>query len=122
MLLVAAVASWVAGFDILYSLQDEDFDRQHHLYSLTTELGASDAVAVARALHAVAVASLIGFGVSASLGVWYWAGVAVASLLLAWEHRLVTPGDYSRLDAAFFTMNGVISAVVMTGTVADVLL
>jgi 4-hydroxybenzoate polyprenyltransferase len=122
MLLVTAVACWVAGFDILYSLQDEGFDREHRLYSMTTGFGARVAITVARGLHVVALMSLVGFGVAGLFGAWYWAGVIVAGALLAWEHRLVTPGDYSRLDAAFFTMNGVISAVVMAGTVADVLL
>jgi len=122
MLLVTVVASWGAGFDVLYSLQDEEFDREHRLHSMTTGLGALGAIAVARALHVVAILALIGFGLAASYGAWYWAGVAMAGVLLAWEHRLVRPGDYSRLDAAFFTMNGVISAVVMAGALADVLL
>ena len=121
-LLVAVVACWGAGFDILYSLQDEEFDRQHELRSMTTGLGARRAIMVARTLHIIALASLAAFGLAASYGRWYWLGVTVAGVLLAWEHRLVRPGDYSRLDAAFFTMNGVISAVVMAGTLADVLL
>jgi 4-hydroxybenzoate polyprenyltransferase len=122
LVLTAGVASWVAGFDLLYSLQDEGFDREHRLLSGTVALGASRAILVARALHIVAVVALGWFGVAAGFGVSYNLGVAVSALLLAWEHRLVHPTDYSRLDAAFFTMNGIISGVVMLGALADVIL
>jgi 4-hydroxybenzoate polyprenyltransferase len=119
--LALGVASWVAGFDTIYSLQDEPFDRAHGLYSLTVRLGAPGAVIVARSLHLVAIVSLIAFGATVGFGSWYLAGVAAAAGLLAWEHRLVRPGDYARLDTAFFTMNGVISGVVMLGAVVDAL-
>jgi 4-hydroxybenzoate polyprenyltransferase len=114
-----AVASWGAGFDVIYSLQDEDFDRANGLRSLTVSLGAARAILVARLLHVVALAALTGLGVVAQLGWPYGLAVAVAAVLLVYEHRLVRVGDYSRLDAAFFTMNGVISGVVMLGAVAD---
>jgi 4-hydroxybenzoate polyprenyltransferase len=89
-----AVTTWVAGFDIFYALQDEQFDRAHGLRSVPAALGQARAITVARALA--------------------WTGVVVAAALLAWEHRLVRPGDLSRLDAAFFTMNGVISIAFFT--------
>jgi 4-hydroxybenzoate polyprenyltransferase len=116
-----AVASWGAGFDIIYSLQDEEFDRANGLKSLTVSLGARRAILGARFLHALAVVSLALLGVAAPLGWPYGLAVAVASGLLVYEHRLFRVGDYSRLDAAFFTMNGVISGVVMLGAVADAL-
>lgn len=103
-----AVTTWVAGFDIFYALQDEPFDRVHGLRSVPAVLGQRRAIAVARALHAATVLLLAAVA-STVPGGWAWAGVAVAAALLAWEHRLVRPGDLSRLDAAFFTMNGVIS-------------
>ncbi len=122
LLLAGGVAAWVAGFDLLYSLQDEDFDREHGLVSGTTAMGARTAIGVARVLHLVAVASLTAFAVAAGFGSVFLASVAVAALVLAWEHRLVRPYDYAKLDAAFFTMNGIISGIVMLGAVADVLL
>jgi 4-hydroxybenzoate polyprenyltransferase len=121
-LLAAVVTCWGGGFDVIYSLQDEAFDRAHGLRSLTVALGPARAIAAARALHAAAVAALAGFGLVARVGAPYYAGVALAAALLVWEHRLVVPADYRRLDAAFFAMNGIISAVVMAGAVADVLL
>lgn len=103
-----AVTTWVAGFDIFYALQDEQFDRAHGLRSVPAALGLRRAIGVARGLHAGTVLLLAAVA-STVPGYWAWAGVAVAAALLAWEHRLVRPGDLSRLDAAFFTMNGVIS-------------
>jgi 4-hydroxybenzoate polyprenyltransferase len=107
--LAVAVATWVAGFDVLYALQDVEFDRQHGLYSVPVLAGERGALVIARVLHAVTAGALIIAGFGAGLGALYWIGVAVAAALLAYEHSLVLPGDLSRLDAAFFTMNGVIS-------------
>jgi 4-hydroxybenzoate polyprenyltransferase len=115
------VSSWVAGFDILYSLQDESFDREHRLRSMTVALGPAGAIRLARGLHLLAVVSLALWGQRAGFGGPYAAGVALAGALLVWEHRLVKVGDYARLDVAFFTMNGVIAGVVMLGALADVL-
>lgn len=122
LLLALVVTCWGGGFDILYSLQDEGFDREHGLRSLTVALGAPQAISVARGLHALAAVALAAFGAAAGFGAWYYAGAALATGLLVWEHRLVRPGDYSRLDAAFFAMNGIISGVVMAGAIADVVL
>ena len=121
-LLALVVTCWGGGFDVIYSLQDEAFDREHGLRSMTVRLGPAGAIGVARALHAAAAAALVAFGSAAGFGGWYFGGVAVAIALLIWEHRLVRVGDYSRLDAAFFSMNGIISAAVMAGAVADVML
>lgn len=116
----AGVMLWVAGFDTLYALQDESFDRDQQLKSVPVALGARGAILVARAQHIAAVVSLTAFGLGAGFGALFLASVAVASLLLAWEHRLVSPGDYSRLDAAFFSMNGAISAVLVLGVLLEV--
>lgn len=121
-LLAAGVTAWVAGFDLLYSLQDEDFDREHELVSGTTALGAPMAIVVAQALHVFAMLALASFGLAAGFGGTFLGALVVAAMLLAWEHRLVRPYDYARLDAAFFTMNGVISGIVMLGAVADAVL
>jgi 4-hydroxybenzoate polyprenyltransferase len=107
--LAAAVMSWGGGFDIFYALQDIEFDRAHGLHSLPARLGAAPAIAIARALHAGTVALLALAGVGIGAGAFYWAGVCVVALLLIYEHSLVHPADLSRLDAAFFTMNGVLS-------------
>ena len=118
-----AVTTWVAGFDIFYALQDEQFDRAHGLRSVPAALGQRGAIWVARGLHLGTVVLLLQvsaggwahpsgtvgeFG-SATAVTWTWVGAVVVAALLLWEHRLVRPGDLSRLGAAFFTMNGVIS-------------
>jgi len=115
--LALAVATWGAGFDVLYALQDIDFDRRHRLHSLPAMLGGPRALTLARALHAVTVCCLAMVGAAtfsgpaASAGAFYALGVVVAAGLLVYEHSLVKPDDFSRLDAAFFTLNGVISIV-----------
>ncbi len=119
--LAAGVAAWVAGFDTIYSLQDEEFDRGHGLRSATVALGARGAISVARGLHVAAVAGFALFGLAAGMGAAYQFGVAVAAGLLGWEHRLVRPNDYRRLDAAFFTMNGIIAGIILLGALTDVL-
>ena len=107
--LAAAVMSWGGGFDIFYALQDIEFDRAQGLHSLPARLGAASAIAIARVLHAGTVGMLALAGVGIGAGAFYWAGVCVVALLLLYEHSLVHPADLSRLDAAFFTMNGVLS-------------
>jgi 4-hydroxybenzoate polyprenyltransferase len=107
--LAAAVMCWGGGFDIFYALQDIEFDRAQGLHSLPARLGAAPAIAIARVLHAGTVAMLALAGVGIGAGAFYWTGVCVVALLLIYEHSLVHPADLSRLDAAFFTMNGVLS-------------
>jgi 4-hydroxybenzoate polyprenyltransferase len=105
----AAVALWVAGFDLYYSLFDLEIDRAQGLRSISTRFGIRGAFAGARLAHVGTVAALVAAGLGLSVGAWYWVGVAVVALLLGYEHSLVRPGDLRRLDAAFFTMNGVVS-------------
>ncbi len=107
--LALAVMTWSGGFDILYALQDVAFDRANGLFSLPAALGAPRALNVARALHIGTVLLLALVGWATGGGVLYALGVAVVAMLLAYEHSLVNPDDLSKLDAAFFTMNGVIS-------------
>jgi 4-hydroxybenzoate polyprenyltransferase len=109
--LAVAVATWVGGFDVLYALQDTEFDRANGLHSIPAMLGEARAIALTRVLHVTTIVALSVVGWATAGGWLYFAGVAIAALLLGYEHRLVHPGDLSRLDAAFFTMNGVISIV-----------
>ena len=114
-----AVTFWVGGFDVFYALQDEDFDRAERLESLVVRLGRRRAIGAAKVLHGLALIALVLFGIGAGLGVAYYAGVALGAALIAWEHQLVQPGDLSRLDAAFFTANGIVSVVVFLGALVD---
>src|SRR5881396_3287873 len=114
-----AVTFWVGGFDVFYALQDEAFDRSERLESLVVRLGSARAILAAKLLHGLALVTLALFGIGAGLGVAYYVGVAVGAALIAWEHRLVKPGDLSRLDAAFFTANGIVSIVVFLGALVD---
>ena len=112
--LATAVVTWGAGFDVLYALPDIAFDRAHGLHSIPAALGERGAIAVSRGLHAITLLSLALVGVGAYQGdataaTLYWTGVLVVAALLAYEHSLVKADDLSKLDAAFFTMNGIIS-------------
>ncbi|HSA54919.1 MAG TPA: UbiA-like polyprenyltransferase [Gemmatimonadaceae bacterium] len=107
--LAVGVATWVAGFDILYALQDRDFDVAHGLHSIPAAFGAEGAVWASRLLHTVCIVALSVVGPVAGGGALYAIGVGVAAILLLYEHSLVSATDLSRLNAAFFTMNGLIS-------------
>jgi 4-hydroxybenzoate polyprenyltransferase len=107
----AAVALWVAGFDLFYSLFDVDHDRAEGLYSWATRFGERGVFAGARAMHLGVLALLAAAGLGLEVGLAYWLGVVAVAVLLGYEHSLVRPGDLRRLDAAFFTVNGVISVV-----------
>jgi 4-hydroxybenzoate polyprenyltransferase len=119
LVLALAVASWVAGFDVLYALQDRDFDVAQGLHSIPASLGPERAVRLSQALHAVTVVSLAAVGWGTGAGWLYGAGVLVAASLLLYEHSLVKPHDLRRLDAAFFTMNGVISIAFFVFVLAE---
>jgi 4-hydroxybenzoate polyprenyltransferase len=113
------VATWVAGFDIFYSLPDGDFDRQHGLHSLVARFGIQRSIGIARLLHAITIPALVVFGLGTGAGRWYFSGVAAAAGILIYEHRLVRHDDLSRLDAAFFTMNAVMSSTVFAFALLD---
>jgi len=114
-----AVATWVAGFDIFYALPDAGFDRAEGLRSAVVRLGEVRAILLAKLLHGITIPALALFGYGAGFGFWYYAGLLVAAALLLYEHHLVRPGDLSRLDAAFFTMNGVMSVTVFGFALLD---
>jgi 4-hydroxybenzoate polyprenyltransferase len=116
-----AVAAWVAGFDLFYSLFDVEIDRAQGLHSWATRWGERGVFRSARVLHLLTVWLLAAAGAVLPVGWLYWAGVAVVAALLSYEHSLVRPGDTRRLDAAFFTMNGVISVAFFGFVLADAL-
>jgi 4-hydroxybenzoate polyprenyltransferase len=117
-----AVALWVAGFDFFYSLFDLEHDRAQGLHSWATRFGERGVFIAARLFHlgTVVLLALVGLGLDVDL--FYWLGVAAVAALLGYEHSLVRPGDLRRLDAAFFTVNGVISIVFLGFVLADVVL
>lgn len=117
--LTAAVMLWVGGFDVLYACQDFDHDRHEGLHSLPKALGIGGAFAAARLMHVLMLALLVWFGLLFELRVVGWVGIAVVALLLGYEHAIVSPRDLRRLNAAFFTMNGVISMVFFLFMAAD---
>ncbi|HSB53367.1 MAG TPA: UbiA-like polyprenyltransferase [Gemmatimonadales bacterium] len=114
-----AVATWVAGFDIFYALPDAAFDKGEGLKSAVVRLGERNSILLAKLLHGVTIPALALFGYGAGFGLWYFIGIGVAAAILAYEHQLVKPGDLSRLDAAFFTMNGVMSVTVFGFALVD---
>jgi 4-hydroxybenzoate polyprenyltransferase len=117
----AAVAAWIAGFDLFYSLFDVEVDRREGLHSWATRWGERGVFRGARALHVLTVLLLVATGLGLDVGAAYWVGVIVVAALLAYEHSLVRPGDLRRLDAAFFTVNGVISLLFCAFVLLDVL-
>jgi 4-hydroxybenzoate polyprenyltransferase len=117
----AAVAAWVSGFDLFYALFDVDVDREQGLHSWVTRFGERGAFTGARVLHLATIVLLAAVGLGLDVGVLYWVGVVIVASLLLYEHTLVRPGDLRRLDAAFFTMNGVISVAFFVFVLADVL-
>lgn len=119
--LFAAQGLWVAGFDLFYALFDVEHDRTEGLHSWATRFGEGGTFAGARLFHALSVALLAAVGAGLSTGFFYWAGVVVVAALLLYEHSLVRPGDLRRLDAVFFTVNGVISVVFFVFVALDTL-
>jgi 4-hydroxybenzoate polyprenyltransferase len=120
--LTAAVTCWTAGFDIIYACQDYEFDSAEALHSIPRALGIARALRVAQALHVAMVASLGALVYSLHLGGLAWAGVAAVTALLIYEHSLVKPDDFSRVNAAFFTMNGYVSVLFFLFWTADIFL
>jgi len=121
LLLMVSVTCWIGGFDIIYACQDIEVDRREGLHSLPSRLGPRTALWIARALHVLCVAALVTLGQAAGLGWLYHAGVAAAAVLLLVENSLVRPGDYSRVNLAFFTINGVMSIALATAAIIDII-
>ena len=112
-----ALTVWIAGFDLIYACQDVAFDRAHGLHSLPARFGIATALRVARVCHALTAAAFGLLGVMLGLGPLYWIGWLAVVALLAYEHSLVSPGDLSRLDVAFFNVNGYIAVIVLAAVV-----
>ncbi len=119
LVLTAAVTLWTGGFDVLYACQDFEHDRRAGLHSLPQSIGIPAAFWAARIMHLAMLCLLVWFGLLFHFLALGWAGIAIVGLLLAYEHSLVSPGDLRRLNAAFFTMNGVIATVFLAFVAAD---
>jgi 4-hydroxybenzoate polyprenyltransferase len=113
------VIFWVSGFDIIYALQDEEFDKTQKLYSMPSWLGKAKALRVSEALHVLSTACVIVAGIYGQFGWWYWIGVAIFMGMLIYQHRVVKPNDLSRVNLAFMTANGVASVVFALFVITD---
>jgi 4-hydroxybenzoate polyprenyltransferase len=117
-----AVLFWVSGFDIIYALQDEEFDKSNKLHSIPAALGKSKALMVSNLLHVLSAACVITAGVYGHFGLWYWIGVAIFCGLLIYQHTLVKPTDLKKVNMAFFTTNGIASVVFAIFVILDLFL
>jgi 4-hydroxybenzoate polyprenyltransferase len=117
-----AVVFWLAGFDIIYSLQDREFDRAHGLYSIPVRFGVAGALRLSSLFHCCTIFFLAMVGLSAATGFVYWIGFAVVAGVLFWEHCIVTPGDLSRVNRAFFDLNAYVSIGYFLATVIDIVI
>ena len=120
-LLMLAVGTWIGGFDIIYALSDRDFDRSAGLHSIPARLGVTGALLASASLHMLTIAALVALGPLAGLGAVYGIGVAIVIAILAWEHAIVRPSDLSRVNIAFFNLNGYVSVIFLGAVVIDVL-
>ena len=118
--LALAVLFWLAGFDIIYAIQDYDFDRGHGLFSMPARFGIERSLILSSLFHVATVVFLALVGLSARLGPVYWIGIAGVAAILVWEHRLVKPADLSRINKAFFDVNAYVSVGYLLATVIDV--
>jgi 4-hydroxybenzoate polyprenyltransferase len=121
-LLFFSVLFWIAGFDVIYATQDADYDRKHGLYSIPSKFGVRKALSIARLMHVISFVCFLLLGAAASLGWIYYAGVALSGLIMIYEHSLVKPDDLSKLNFAFFTMNGILSMVMFIFSLGDMYL
>jgi 4-hydroxybenzoate polyprenyltransferase len=121
-LLSAAVMFWVAGFDLIYALQDVEFDRKAKLFSLPSKFGIAPALRLSALFHVATVLLLIATAILTNLGWIAYAGIAIVAGILYWEHRLVTPQDLSRINVAFFNLNGYVSVLLLLTFAGDILL
>src|SRR5581483_12524 len=118
---ILTVMFWTAGFDVLYALQDETFDKAHNLKSIPAALGRAPAIAISRLFHVLAIVFAVCAGIVVSAGLPYYVGCAFAACLLTYEQSLVSPANLSKLDVAFFTMNGYVSIAFGFFAILDVL-
>ncbi|MGH7825632.1 MAG: 4-hydroxybenzoate octaprenyltransferase, partial [Candidatus Binatia bacterium] len=115
-----AVLFWLAGFDIIYSLQDREFDQKQGLFSIPVRFGAAGALRLSSFFHLFTVVFLAAVGLTARLGIIYWGGLVLVSLILFWEHRIVKPDDLSRINKAFFDFNAYVSIGYFLTILADI--
>jgi 4-hydroxybenzoate polyprenyltransferase len=120
--LALAVLFWLAGFDIIYSLQDRGFDKDHGLYSIPARFGVAPALRLSGFFHLLTLVFLATVGIAAQMGIVYWVGFAALSIVLFWEHRIVKPDDLSRINKAFFDLNAYVSIGYFLTTLVDVAL
>lgn len=120
-LLGAAVLCWVAGFDIFYAIQDMNFDQKYRLYSIPANFGIRTSLVLTKLLHSTAISFLVWTGIRLDLGIFYFIGVFIAGVLLAYENSIIKPNDLSKLNMAFFTMNGVISVLMFCFVAMEVI-
>jgi 4-hydroxybenzoate polyprenyltransferase len=113
-----ALTVWIAGFDLIYACQDVEFDRATGLHSVPARFGIGPALLAARVCHALTVAAFVALGAVVGLGALYWLGVLAVALLFVYEHSLVSPTDLSRLDIAFFNVNGYIAVILFAAVLA----
>jgi 4-hydroxybenzoate polyprenyltransferase len=116
------VIFWVSGFDIIYALQDEQFDRSQSLYSMPAWLGKAKALRVSEFLHVLSIACVVGAGLDGLFGWWYWVGVAIFVGMLIYQHAIVRPNDLSRVNLAFMTANGIASVLFAAFVITDLFL
>jgi 4-hydroxybenzoate polyprenyltransferase len=121
-LLLFAVTFWIGGFDVIYACQDTEFDRTERLHSIPARWGNAVALRLAQVCHVATVILLAGVGATMHLGVVYWLGLAVVAALLIYEHSLVRPNDLSRVNVAFFNINGYISITIFVATFVAVMI
>lgn len=114
-----AVGTWIAGFDVIYACQDAESDRREGVHSIPARFGIRRALAISAATHVVTVALLVAFGVAGQFGALWWVGVALTAVALAYEHAIVRPDDLSRVNRAFFTVNGYVGIGLLAFGVAD---
>lgn len=117
-----AVLTWVGGFDIIYALQDEEFDKEMNLSSIPSKLGKSNSLLVSEMLHILTASLLMAAGMYGKMGTWFWMGYLVFITMLIYQHRLVKPDDLSRVNLAFFTTNGIASVLFGLFTIIDLYL
>jgi 4-hydroxybenzoate polyprenyltransferase len=122
LLLFASVALWTAGFDVIYACQDAEFDRKRGLYSIPSYFGIARALKLARWFHVITIAGFVTLYFVTHLTMWFAVGIIIAAAILVYEHRLVSPNDLSKLNTAFFTMNGILSVVVFSFTLLDLVM
>ncbi|MGA9173615.1 MAG: UbiA-like polyprenyltransferase [Thermoactinomyces sp.] len=122
LILFAAVALWIGGFDVIYACQDLDFDKKERIYSIPARFGIKRALLISALMHVGTAVGLIALLLLTHLGLWFGIGVVIALIILFYEHSIVSADDLSRLNTAFFTMNGILSVIVFVFTMIDVLI